>query len=278
MKKFLQIKNSAFHTKGDSGIRKILKLIFHSKFFRIIRNTIGFRPPVFMYDYETEYLASDLFIWRTDKDFQTVFKSSDILKKYYGFHSLLKIFFYDCNGEFIKQLTFEYKNYTLEIIINKELLGISANGTFCAFHYPRDHIQRNVNVTNRCYVGYGRNNSFSMVHGNIIGLMASAKKNHKEFLSSIKPAVTEKKFKFKYLLQAKKRNFPFSVLAFSNPLNRSIFIEVNKKRFNIQSRGCALISLDHVSESTVIEVKSDFARARPIIMYDDGKVIDCLHA
>lgn len=278
MKQFFQIRNAAFYSKGDSDIRKILKLLFHSKFFRSVRNLVGFRPPVFIYDYEAEYIASDLFIWRTDHGFQTVFKSSDILKKYYGLDSVLKIFFYNHNGKFIKEHTAEYQNYTLEIIINEELLGLSGNGTFCAFHHPKEYVQHNVNITNRCYVGYGRNNSFSMVHGNIIGLMASSKTNQKELFNSIKPAINERKFKFKYLLQTKKRNLPYSVLAFSNPINRSIFIEVNKKTYSIHPRGCALVSLDHVAALDIIEVKSDFANARPIIMYDDGIIVDCLHA
>ena len=164
MKQFLQIKNSAFHTKGDSGIRKILKLIFHSKFFRIIRNTIGFRPPVFMYDYETEYLASDLFIWRTDKDFQTVFKSSDILKKTpkllepvtWAYERRLNQFGNDARGVFWQNKEYQFKRFEILSRIfdpehNDQDIAIHDFG--CGYGALFDYLTDKSIMTNAHYIG-----------------------------------------------------------------------------------------------------------------------------
>ena len=73
-------------------------------------------------------------------------------------------------------------------------------------------------------------------------------------------------------------NFFFHIkVCFSNPLDRKILVEVNKKKFFINSRGCELINLDETSPSEVIEIKSDFIRARPFIIVDDGTMLDCMH-
>ena len=54
-----------------------------------LRNFFGFRPPVVLLDNKKSFLASDLFFWRTDQGYSTIFKASDILKKFYDEESAL---------------------------------------------------------------------------------------------------------------------------------------------------------------------------------------------
>ncbi len=116
------------------------------------------------------------------------------------------------------------------------------------------------------------------MHGNIIGLMVSSKINPKDLKMSIRPAVSDHTAKFNYFIQVKPSNRHDTKICFSNPLDREISVEVNKKKFSINPRGCVLVNLYETFQLDVIEIKSDFVRARPSIIFDNGKIIDCLHS
>lgn len=259
-------------------MKRFLKIFFHSKIGRHFRNLIGFRPPIFLYDYEKQYLASDMFIWRTDHGFETIFKASDILKKYYEINSILRVLFYDSNGTLIKESSYDFKGGALTINIDKELLGVEDFGTFCVFNVPKENFSKQLNVTNRCYIGFGRNGSFSMLHGNIVGLMTDPNTSKTDFEKSIVPAVSPRKGTYKYVIQKKHLTHYTTTLGFSNPLNRNIMISVNGNKKIIKSRGCVLVPLVIESTNGLVEVYSDFVFPRPIVICDDGKFIDCHHA
>tara|TARA_B100000315_G_C14578033_1_gene588953 strand:- start:1429 stop:2124 length:696 start_codon:yes stop_codon:yes gene_type:complete len=230
---------------------------------------------MFLYDCEDDYISSDLFLWRTDKGFETVFKASDILRKYYGVDSVLRVIFYDSSGVFIYQKDFKFDDSTLTIEIKGELLNREDIGTFAVFNVPTEQTSKNINVTNRCYVGYGRNGSFSMVHGNIIGVMTSPKGTDRGFHQSITPAISGRKGSYKYVIQKRNDGDKNTSLGFTNPLNRRIYVNVNGNISQINPRGCALITVDTAED--IFEVKSDFIFPRPIVICDDGRFIDCLH-
>ena len=61
-------------------MKKYLKPLYNSVLGIAFRNLVGFRPPVSLLQNEKSFLASDLFVWRTDQSYSTIFKASDILK------------------------------------------------------------------------------------------------------------------------------------------------------------------------------------------------------
>lgn len=66
--------------------------IFRTRHALKIRNKIGYRPSTFYLPYVNGYAsASDLFLWRNDEKWKTVFRVSDTAKKYFGISSKLKV-------------------------------------------------------------------------------------------------------------------------------------------------------------------------------------------
>ena len=79
-------------------MKKYLRPLFDSRLGIALRSLTGFRAPIFLLGNQKSYLASDLFVWRTDRGYSTIFKASDILKKFYGEDSTLLLFFFDHQG------------------------------------------------------------------------------------------------------------------------------------------------------------------------------------
>ena len=180
-------------------MKKYLKPLYNSALGIAFRNLVGFRPPVSLLENEKSFLASDLFVWRTDQAYSTIFKASDILKKFYDEDSALLLFFFDQNGREIFSKTLHFNDGIAELTIDMALIGTESLGTFCAFNILLNPSENKIKATNRCYVGYGKKGSFSMVHGNLIALYTNKLKSLG--LSDIKPAVSPKKGKYKYYLQ-----------------------------------------------------------------------------
>ena len=116
-----------------------------------------------------------------------------------------------------------------------------------------------------------------MVHGNYNAVMLSSKINPSEYLKNIRPAVSERKGVFKYIIQK-----PFSYnlnhnLLFSNPLKRNVKTIINDINYNIPSMGCIIIK-PKLNDNMKIEIKSDFFFPRPIVFSFNKKFIDCHHA
>ena len=259
-------------------MKRFIKQAYHSKIGRVARNFTGFRPPIFLYDYEEEYLASDLFVWRTDHGFETIFKATNILEKFYGITSILKFIFYDNLGNFLREMDLEFSEGALSFLINENLLGRSGYGTFCVFNCPKKQTSKQISITNRCYVGYGKESAFSMFHGNIVSLMVHPTKPINEFENSIVPAVTSRKGVYRYTIQ---KNFDLdatTTLCFSNPLNRVINFSVNRVKGTINSRGCNLFPVIDNQLDGLITIESDFMFPRPIIICEKGDYLDCHHA
>ena len=79
-------------------------------------------------------MASDLFVWRTDRGYSTIFKASDILKKFYGEDLNFFAFFFDHQGHKILSKALDFNNGMAELTIDKDLIGAEGLGTFCAFN------------------------------------------------------------------------------------------------------------------------------------------------
>ena len=156
-------------------------------------------------------------------------------------------------------------------------MGVEGKGTFCVFNYPKDKIKQKLSVTNRCYVGYGRNGSFSMFHGNMVALMLSQDTHPSMMANSLSPSVSSRSGTYEYMIQKKFDSESIVTLVFSNPLCRKVNFSVNGKKSTIKPRGCNLFLFDGFTADGVITIKSDFIFPRPIVICENENYIDCHH-
>ena len=172
--------------------------------------------------------------------------------------------------------TLHFNNGITELTIDAGFIGAEGLGTFCAFNVLTNQSDKQIKATNRCYIGYGKNDSFSMVHGNLLALYTS------KFLflkpsdpASIKPAISPKKGKYKYYLQKSNRDFFDNSLIFVNPLDRDISVTVAGTAFQIGSKCCEVMKVEKSNE--VIAIESDFIFPRPIVFSERDDFVDVHH-
>lgn len=259
-------------------MKRLARNMFNSPLGVAIRNIVGFRPPVFLFPLKSSFLASDLFIWRTDNGMETRFVVSDILRKYYLTESTARFVFYDKRGMFIKEDELSFIDGSLELIISPEYLGQADIGTFCVFNLPKHPVHYKLNVTNRCYFGYGLQGSFSMCHGNLVAVMIDGSQSSasRNILANIEPSVTSRKGVYTYTIQKFFDPEATNFLLFTNPLDRSIRIKTGEILNTILPRGCVMLELEDNLENP-IRVESDFAFPRPVIISELGEFIDVHH-
>ena len=79
--------------------------------------------------------VSDSFLWRTDQDFKTIFRFSDLLNFFYKLEkNKIEINFFSKKYELIKTLNIQELNLNNELEIDKKLLGIEDYGIFQVYH------------------------------------------------------------------------------------------------------------------------------------------------
>ena len=83
-------------------MKLLIKKLLNSKFSFYLRNTLGVKPLYYDLKDLDNCSVSDAFIWRTDNDFKTIFRFTDILKQFYKIDdSCAELHFYDKNNNFI---------------------------------------------------------------------------------------------------------------------------------------------------------------------------------
>ena len=114
---------------------------------------------------------SDAFAWRTDNNYVTKFKFTDLLGLFYKIqNSKVEILIFSKNFNLLKKIDLENINLSNEILIDEKLLGgIKDYGTFYIYHTTDKMDVKDNIISNRCYIGYSKdNNLFSFVHGNTL--------------------------------------------------------------------------------------------------------------
>lgn len=264
-----------------ANIREILRPVVKSPIALRIRNLVGVRPyrPTggnllgwVLPGGDDSYSGSDLFVWRTDGDFQTVVRISDIAKNYFGLDSRLLLRLYDSDGVFIKEQVFEFSDNVMEIAIDKALLDDHEGmGTFAAFHLIDEDVE-DVKISNRCYVGYSKaGNLPSFVHGNIIGeylKLGQADRTVRNDTFFPLPEPTQ------YTLQKDFSPYDRSELLFVNATQYRVWIEVNGERQTVKPHAPARFD---VASTEVVEIRSNFPYPRPTVFSYKGAFYDCHH-
>ena len=255
-------------------MREFLKYIFNSEIIIFFRSLSGFRDPIFNLHNPTSFLVSDLFFWRTDESFSTVFNASDILSKYFGEDSSLLMIFFNSEGCEIFRKIYKFDGDMISVTINKALIGYEGIGTFVALNIPEREIGEGIKITNRCYVGYGKDEAYSMMHGNMLALKAKLPIN-RNGPTNLKSAVSSRRGKYVYYLQRPNLRSLTMSLVFVNPLGRNISIKINSDLHTLKKGSCCIIDVN--SSSTVVKIESDFIWSRPIIFSRKGDFIDVHH-
>ena len=256
-------------------MKSLIKKFSNTEFGIYLRNLMNVKP-VHMSLKNLDCISiSDAFAWRTDNNFITKFKYSDILNIFYKIkNSWVEIHFYNKNNSLIKIEKINNLDLSNEICITKEFLsGIEDYGTFYIYHFSKERINKKNILSNRCYIGYSINqNLFSFVHGNTL---AKFKKIYEEKTDEVDIVKTSLFKNHTYKLQKFFDEFDKNELFFSNPTLKSIRFSINNQNYKLNS-GCS--KLINISNNKIISIKSNCLFLRPTIFSYKKEYLDVHHA
>ena len=249
----------------------LIDKILRNSYSKRIRNLFGIRPSFDLIDYTSEGISvSDAFFWRTDKNFETIFRFTNILKYFYNVStSNIKIVFFSNNNVFIKEYNISSPDNLSEIKINKSFLNdIESYGVFYIFHETNEKVKSI--IRNSCYTGYSwKKNLPSMVHGNTI--TAQKKFKNKNIKYGIGGYSLLKKLSYTVQNNIEIRKTEIMLV---NPTDVKISISVNNKNFKLE-KGCSkLVALD---ENELVKSTSKCYLLRPIIFERTDDFINVYH-
>ena len=256
-------------------MKSLAKILFNSDFGINIRNKIGFKPlQVNFSNIKENVSVSDAFIWRTDNNFKTIFKFTDLLKLFYKINnSSLDFYFYDNNYNLIKNLTLNEINLSNEIIIdNKFLNNYEGLGIFFIFHKDKNIILVNqLILSNRCYLGFSYNNNLpSFVHGNTYAISENIN-NNKKTNNFIGRSLFCKQ---NYRIQNNFNDHYKSELVIVNPTTKKIKFYLNDKKYFLNGLNTSLLNIGKTQQ---ILIKSNCYFLRPIAFSYKKEFIDVYH-
>lgn len=169
-------------------MKSLIKNLINHNFIIQLRNTFNLIPIKIKKKLPVQSSTSDAFMWRTDNNFTTKFKFSDILKLYYKIeNSHVELHFYTKFNELIKIKKIFNLQTSNEVFIDKNLLdGKEDYGVFYAYHITNENISNKFSINNKCYVGFSKNTDFfSFVHGNtLVRTYDIFLKNHSELIQT----------------------------------------------------------------------------------------------
>ncbi len=256
-------------------MKLLVKKIFNTRIIVFFRNLINFRPlRVSLNEINTPKSISDSFCWRTDQGFKTIFKYSDILGLFYGIKdSTVFLSFYNKKNILIKKLEIKDLNYSNTLEINSKLLGgIEDYGVFYIFHKTNSEINKETIISNRCYVGYSKNNNlYSFVHGNTYAKSDNIELHNKlKSHDIIKTSLNRQKYK----IQNYFKDFTKTELFFANPTENSIDINIDNKKYYLEKRESLILEVSNLSS---IIFNSNCLYLRPIIFNYKDNYFDVYH-
>ena len=253
-------------------MKEFLRPIYNNSSVIKFRNLLGIKP-IILKELSGSYAGSDLFIWRTDGDFSTIFRASDIAYNYYKKTSRLKLLFFDSNGELIEDVEVPFKGEVVNFKIDQSFLGREGFGSFLAFNLI-DEISDSPQITNRCYVGYSINRDDpSFVHGNVISKYVSQGPKGADI--SLNNKFYEHSLNTQYLIQKDFSLLDRTELFFTNPLEKEITINANENSITLMPLETDKIS---INECELIKVNSNFGFPRPVVFSYRENFFDVHHA
>ena len=275
----MKIDIKEFQILKKSLMKLLIKNIFDSKFLIFLRNNLNIKKIKFnLKNIKLNASVSDSFCWRTDNDFETTFRFSDILKNFYKIdNSFIKLIFYNKNGEFLKEIKLENLNRSVnEIKINKFFLnGLEDYGTFHVYHILNSDIEESMIISNRCYTGFSRKKSLpSFMHGNTLSSYTyiENKKDDKIYSNIIGRKILKNSI---YKIQNYFEGYDKTELFFTNPTNNKIKLFINSRYFEINKKSCLIVE---TKKDKIITIKSNCLFLRPVVFNYKNNYFDVFHA
>jgi hypothetical protein len=256
-------------------MKSLIKKLSRTEFGVFLRNLTNIKPVHMSINNLDCATVSDAFAWRTDNNFVTQFKYSDILNFFYKIkNSWVEIHFYDKEGKLIKKEKTDNLKISNEITISKEFLdGIEDYGTFYIYHFTKENIDKNNIISNRCYLGYSQNKKlFSFVHGNTLAKNKKISNIYAHNEDIVKTSFFKNHI---YKIQKFFEGFDKNELFFANPTSKLIKFNVNEQSYELK-RGCS--RLINITGKTIITIKSNCLFLRPTIFSYKNEYLDVHHA
>ena len=255
-------------------MKSLIKKIANTNIGIILRNSFNYKSIHMRVDRLQNASISDAFAWRTENNFVTKFKYSDILNLFYKIkNSYIELHFYTKENNLIKI----DKKYNLDVsneivIDSKYLENIKDYGTFYIYHYSNNNNIKDI-ISNRCYIGYSQNkNLYSFVHGNTYAKFNKISGNGKIDSDIVKTSAFKNHY---YKIQKYFENFDKVELFFSNPTSKVIKFSIDKKNYILKG-GCSL--LIDVTDQKTINIKSNCLFLRPTVFSYKNNYLDVHHS
>ena len=218
---------------------------------------------------------SDSFCWRTDNNFKTIVRFSDILKTFYNLeNSQVHMKIYSKNYKLIKEIEFSKLENLNEYIISKENLnGLESYGTFFLFHKFHDEKKSDIFISNRCYLGFSKNeNLYSFVHGNTLSKYVTMD-NYSKIKSDLVQS-TFLSYSSKYKIQNYFDNSFENEIFLANPTSKKIRYKVNNVSKTLKNGESIIIKINN--KNTVL-IESNCLFFRPIVFSSKNEYLDVYH-
>jgi len=255
-------------------MKSFIKKILSNNFSINLRNAFNIRPVHMSIKNLNLASVSDAFLWRTDNNFTTKFKYSDILNIFYKIkNSFVELQFYSKENKLLKIVKINNLNYSNEIEIDTNYMNnIKDYGTFYIYHYTHDKIQSDIIISNRCYLGYSKNkNLHSFVHGNTLSRFSNIihNANTKSDIVQTSPIQNQN-----YKIQKFFDNFDKNELFFANPTSKIIKFSIDEYNYTLNN-GCSI--LIDILKKKIINIKSNCLFLRPTVFSYKDNYIDVHH-
>ena len=255
--------------------KSLLSKIKTNRISKFLRNSFSINP-IFIDTSKINHnsIVSDSFAWRTDCNFSTIFKFSDIVKIFLGIDNTeAELIFYDLKNKKIKQIYLNKLEISNSIIIDKKLLdGYEGYGHFYVFFKNQNLIEKEKTIlSNRCYLGFKKENiNESYVHGNTYAYSKSFDYKN-DYFNFVNTSIRKNQ---KYIIQNQFSDFDYTELFFSNPTNKKINFDVDKKKYNLGKYESLIVEIKNID---VIKILSNCYYLRPIVFNYKDKYFDVYH-
>jgi hypothetical protein len=256
-------------------MKSLVRILGRTSFGIFLRNFLNYKPVHMSVNGLKLISVSDAFAWRTDNNFKTIFKYSDILNVFYKIkNSWIEFHFYDKNNNLLKIQKKENLNLSNEMQITDNFFkGLKDYGVFYVYHLSKEKIDNENIISNRCYIGYAQNQNLpSFVHGNTLARFTEISGNKKVYSDIVKTSLFPNHL---YKIQKYFNNFDKNELFFSNPTSKTIKFSIDDKKFKLKN-GCSLI-ID-ISDKKVITIKSNCLFLRPTVFSYKDEYLDVHHS
>jgi len=256
-------------------MKLLLKKLANTSLGISIRNNFNFKNVLHKQFNSSEAISvSDSFLWRTDNNFKTKFKFTDILNMFYKIkNSRVEIHIYSKNNTLLKIEKIQKLNLSNEFVINAEYLdGLKDYGVFYIFHYSKTRIEKNNAISNRCYLGYSQNDSlYSFVHGNTYAKYNTIFTKGKINTNIVNTTIFKNQ---KYAIQKCFEGFDKNELFFANPTAKIIKFTIERKGHTLEPGFTKKI----LTSNPILIIRSNCLFLRPTVFSFKNQYFDVHHS